>query len=83
MLPLIDKVQNGQDPTDWKPMQSIGAGVREIRINNDGQYRVIYIAHFAGKIYVLHAFRKKTQKTNAGDITVAKRAYRQLLEDRK
>jgi len=27
-----DRVQHGQDPDDWKPMPSIGQGVREIRI---------------------------------------------------
>ena len=36
-------VQSGYDPSDWKPMSSIGQGVREIRIQYEGQYRVIYI----------------------------------------
>jgi phage-related protein len=26
-----DRVQRGLDPDDWKPMASIGAGVREIK----------------------------------------------------
>ena len=26
----LDRVQHGLDPTDWKPMKSIGQGVREI-----------------------------------------------------
>jgi phage-related protein len=26
------QVQKGRDPGDWKPMPTIGAGVREIRI---------------------------------------------------
>ena len=30
-----DRVQHGLDPTDWKPMKSIGQGVREIRIQQD------------------------------------------------
>lgn len=34
--------QSGYDPSDWKPMSSIGPGVREIRIQYEGQYRVIY-----------------------------------------
>lgn len=29
----IDKVQQGLEPDDWKPMPSIGAGVKEIRIS--------------------------------------------------
>jgi phage-related protein len=28
------QVQKGLDPSDWKPMPTIGAGVREIRIRD-------------------------------------------------
>lgn len=28
----IDKVQRGELPDEWKPMKSIGRGVKEIRI---------------------------------------------------
>ena len=31
----LDKVQSGLDPDDWKPMSTIGSGVREIRIQNE------------------------------------------------
>jgi phage-related protein len=37
-------VQNGLEPGDWKPMQVIGSGVKEIRIHVLGEWRVIYIA---------------------------------------
>jgi phage-related protein len=30
----LDRVQRGNDPTDWKPMSSIGKDVREIRIQD-------------------------------------------------
>ena len=76
----LDRVQHGLDPIDWKPMSSIGSGVCEIRIKHEGQYRVIYIAKFEEAIYVLHAFQKKTQKTNKQDIDVAKRALKTLQE---
>ena len=37
----VYKLQKGLDPTDWKPMPTIGAGVREIRIRQTaGSYRV-------------------------------------------
>ena len=53
----LDKVQRGYDPSDWKPMQSIGANVREIRIRiSEGINRVIYVAKFEKAVYVLHAF---------------------------
>ena len=65
-------VQLGYEPADWKPMSSVGPGVREIRVQHESQYRVIYIAKYADAIYVLHAFRKKTQKTPRLDIEIAR-----------
>ena len=76
----LDRVQRGLDPTDWKPMQSIGRGVREIRIRQEGQYRVIYVASLDDRIYVLHAFTKKSQKTNRLDMEAAKRAFDQVMQ---
>jgi phage-related protein len=73
------EVQMGRDPNDWKPMSTIGPGVREIRIREaDGAYRVIYIATFADAIHVLHAFEKKTQKTARRDLELAATRLRQL-----
>ena len=66
------QVQKGLDPSDWKPMPTIGAGVREIRIRDSiGVYRVIYIAALADAIHVLHAFQKKSQKTAQRDLALA------------
>src|ERR1019366_1718489 len=40
----IERVQRGFDPDDWKPMKTVGSGVREIRIRDAvGAFRVIYI----------------------------------------
>jgi len=75
----LDRVQNGRAPNDWKPMTSIGQGVREIRIQNKGQYRVMYVAKYSDAIYVLHAFQKKRQKTNKKDIDAAKRELQKLI----
>jgi phage-related protein len=73
------QVQKGHDPGDWKPMSTIGAGVREIRIRDAvGAYRVIYIATFADAIHVLHAFEKKTQKTARRDLDLAAERLRQI-----
>jgi len=61
----LDLVQCGRDPLDWKPMTSIGGGVREIRVREaTGAFRVIYVAKFEAAIYVLHRFQKKTQATS-------------------
>jgi len=76
------QVQEGLDPDDWKPMNTVGPGVKEIRIHEaDGAFRVIYVAKFADAIYVLHCFQKKTQKTNSDDLALAKRRYKDLIRE--
>ncbi len=67
------RVQAGLDPSDWKPMKTVGPGVREIRIRYRGQYRIIYIANREDAIVVLHAFEKKTQRTPRRAIELARR----------
>ncbi len=79
----IDLVQQGFDPSNWKPVTGVGAGVREIRIHEAGEYRVLYVAKFEAAVYVLHAFQKKTQKTAKQDIELAKRRYQALRNARK
>lgn len=74
-------VQNGLEPSDWKPMQVIGTGVKEIRIHVMGEWRVIYVAKIRDSVYVLHAFQKKTRKTSRHDIELASRRYRQIGGD--
>jgi phage-related protein len=75
----LSRVQDGLDPDDWKPMPSIGPGVREIRVWDDaGAFRVIYVAKFADAIYVLHAFQKKTQSTAKRDLDLAAKRLAQL-----
>lgn len=65
-------VQEGDDPTDWKPMTTVGPGVREIRIKcSDGAFRVFYVVNRPDAIYVLHAFKKTTQQTEKRDIDLA------------
>lgn len=76
----LDAVQRGVEPSDWKPMQNIGSGVREIRIHILGEWRIIYVAKFADAVYVLHAFQKKTQKTRKADIDIAARRFKQIGE---
>ena len=78
----IDRVQNGHEPDDWKPMPSIGSGVQEIRIRDAaGAFRVIYVAKFADAVYVLHCFQKKTQKTSKTDLDLAESRYRDLVKE--
>lgn len=67
------KVQDGGRPADWKPMNTIGMGVEEMRLRDEtGAFRVVYYARRAEAVYVLHVFQKKTQQTSLQDIRVAK-----------
>lgn len=78
----LDQVQLGHEPDDWKPMPGIGAGVQEIRIRDaTGVYRVIYVAKFSSAVYVLHCFKKQTQKTSKTDLDLAERRYRDLRKE--
>jgi phage-related protein len=80
----LSNVQSGLQPSDWKPMSTIGAGVGEIRVKDAaGIYRVIYVAKFEEAVYVLHAFEKKTRKTRKAEIALAKARYKALVEERK
>ena len=79
----LDQVQRGLDPEDWKPMQSIGSGVREIRIRDQaGTFRVIYVATRPEAVLVLHAFQRKTQATSKRDLALAEARLRELTRSK-
>ncbi|OAI10144.1 hypothetical protein A1507_21925 [Methylomonas koyamae] len=80
----IDKLQHGQEPDDWKPMNTVGQGVKEIRIRDSaGAFRVLYVAKFADAVYVLHCFQKKTEKTSKTDLDLATKRYLELVKELK
>ncbi|VWD09792.1 phage derived protein, Gp49-like [Burkholderia contaminans] len=80
----IDQVQRGFAPDDWKPMRTVGVGVREIRLRDaSGAFRIIYVATFADAVYVPHCFRKQAARTTRADIELAARRYRALTMERK
>jgi phage-related protein len=79
----LRRVQQGLDPDDWKPMPSIGPGVREIRIHTGLEHRVFCVATFAEAVYVLHAFEKRTRKTPKRDLQLAQDRLRALVNRRR
>ncbi len=64
-------------------MASIGSGAMEIRLHEPHEHRVVYVAKFGEAVYVLHAFDKKTRKTNRHDVEVARDTYKEVLNLRK
>jgi phage-related protein len=78
----VFRVQSGLDPTDWKPLASVGPSVREIRIHTGREHRVIYVASLPEAVFVLHAFEKKSQKTSRSDLSLARERYRAVVTER-
>jgi phage-related protein len=55
--------QRGEKHADAKPLRSFGgAGVLEVVSNFSGDtFRAVYTIRLAGRVYVLHAFQKKSK----------------------
>lgn len=80
----LDRVQNGLDPEDFKPMSDVGSGVQEIRIKDEaGIFRVLYVAKLEDAVYVLHCFKKKSQRTSKSDLDLASNRYAELVKEQK
>lgn len=79
----LQLVQAGETPLEAKPFKSIGSGVYEIvkRYDTD-TYRAVYAVKIGEKIYVLHAFQKKSKsgiKTPQPDIDLIKQRYKDAV----
>ena len=59
-------------------MRSVAVGVKEIRIHVMGEWRIVYVAKLADAIYVLHAFRKKSQRIDRNDIELARKRFKEI-----
>ena len=80
----LERIQDGDEPQDWKPMSSVGPGVREIRIREpSGAFRVMYLATRPEAIYVLHCFQKKSQQTSRQDLAIAKARFKAMPPGRE
>lgn len=63
-------------------MSGVGGGVYEIRIHTEAEYRVLYVAKYPEAVYVLHAFEKRTRKTERRDIDLARRRLTEVIQGR-
>lgn len=75
------EAQRGGEPLAAKALKGFGGrGVLEIVDDFDGDtYRAVYTVRFAGVIYVLHAFQKKSKKgvaTPMQDIELVRKRLR-------
>lgn len=70
-------LQKGDRPVHARPLKVVGRGVWELKISDvRGQFRVVYAVKRNDRIYVLHAFQKKTQQTPQKDIDLAKARFK-------
>ena len=75
----IAMLQRGMDPRHWRPMPSVGSGVRELRVRTGGNaYRSMYTTTVGDAVYILHVFVKKSQKTSRADIDIARKRFREV-----
>jgi len=81
----IDLAQAGGKHQDAKVLTGFGsAGVLEVVEDHQGDtYRAVYTVKFAGWVYVLHCFQKKTQATSKQDKGIAEARYRAVVNARK
>ena len=71
-----------------RPMQSIGAGVFELKDADEKTwYRMVYLARIEDTIYVLDCFEKDTARTERKDLRTAEsrlsHVKQRILEERK
>jgi phage-related protein len=79
----LQSVQAGDTPHEAKPLRGIDSGVYEIikRYDTD-TYRAVYAVKIGERIYVLHAFQKKSKqgiKTPQSDIDLIKQRYKDAI----
>ena len=48
----LNRVQEGFEPDDWKPMTTVGVGVKKVRIKSEKAYRVMCVATYRYKSLV-------------------------------
>jgi phage-related protein len=79
------EAQCGLKPLDAKPLKGFG-GANVLEIVSDYQsetYRAVYTVRFGERVYVLHAFQKKSKKgiaTSQSDLELIKRRLKQAEE---
>ncbi len=56
-----ERVQRSLDPQDWKPITSIGAGVREFRVRDESGFFFFFFFFWGGGGEEAHAFQKTTR----------------------
>lgn len=76
----LHRLQLGQTPPDRKAVRAVGAGVYELREQDQrAWYRILYV-HRETAIQVLHCFEKRSNSIEQKDIQTAKARLKRVLE---
>lgn len=66
-----------------RKMSSMGKGVFELRLRDaSGAYRIIYLVKRGEHIYLVHAFKKKAEKTPKKNIDIATKRIKKVLHEK-
>jgi len=80
----LQLIQFGGMPKDAKPFKGVGSGVLEIALRySSDAYRVVLAVQIGRRIYVLHAFQKKSKKgieTPKRDVDLIRKRYTEAQE---
>src|SRR3954451_21511908 len=80
----LQLIQFGGMPKDAKPFKGIGSGVIEIALRYaTDAYRTVIAIQLGKKVYVLHAFQKKSKKgiaTPKQDVDLIRQRYAEAKE---
>ena len=80
----LQLIQFGGMPKDAKPFKGVQSGVFEIALRYSSEaYRVITAVQLGARIYVLHAFQKKSKRgiaTPQRDVDLIKKRYTEAEE---
>jgi phage-related protein len=77
------QAQRGKKHINAKPLAGFGSGVLEVISDHRGNtYRAVYTVRLAGRLYVLHAFQKKSKKgiqTSRGDLELIRQRLKRAI----
>lgn len=80
----LQLIQFGGMPKDAKPFKGVGSGILEIALRYASDaYRVVLAVQIGRRIYVLHAFQKKSKKgieTPKRDVELIRKRYTEAQE---
>jgi phage-related protein len=76
--------QTGDKHIKAKPLKGLGAGTLEVVSDHRGDtFRAVYTVRLAGRVYVLHAFQKKSKTgitTPKSEIDMVKQRLKRAIE---